>query len=195
MIWKAYRIGEWEELGTFHEGRAASFYYAQSFIEEVCGQPMRLQVPENSSLKEKAFLAIGKAQETLKPAAKGMEKKVFRCLADAEEEMRRFQSLPGLKLFECDFIIEKVVKEKWPRGRRSATAKPVLSEEYRIHVTEIMQNKERCKEFLQNESCIVLISNVVEGTSGRDLLRIYKGQQVVENSFRLLKAPSIASVI
>lgn len=52
----------------------------------------------------------------LKPAVKGIEKKIFRCLADAEEEVGRFQKLPGLKLFEYSSEIEKVVKEKWPAG-------------------------------------------------------------------------------
>lgn len=44
--------------------------------------------------------------------------------------------------------------------------------------------------------CIVLISNVGEEVSGkRELLQTYKGQQVVEISFRELKSPSMASVI
>lgn len=51
-------------------------------------------------------------------------------------------------------------------------------------------------KYLQKASCIVLISNVGEEEQGdTELVRIYKGQQVVENSFRELKSPSMASVI
>ena len=50
-------------------------------------------------------------------------------------------------------------------------------------------------EFLHKESCIVLISNVDESVSDEEIIKTYKGQQVVENSFRLLKSPQVASVI
>jgi hypothetical protein len=41
----------------------------------------------------------------------------------------------------------------------------------------------------------VIISNVFDELSGKDLLATYKGQQIVENSFRQLKQPQLASVI
>ena len=64
---------------------------------------------------------------------------------------------------------------------------------WRIIVVE--KEKER-EEYLQKESCIVLISNIGEEEQGdKELVQIYKGQQVVENSFRELKSPSMASVI
>lgn len=46
------------------------------------------------------------------------------------------------------------------------------------------------EEYLKKASCIVLISNVPEEEDGDiDLMRTYKDQQVVENSFRELKSP------
>ena len=50
-------------------------------------------------------------------------------------------------------------------------------------------------QFTHRESSFVLISNVTEGVTDHELLEIYKGQQVVENSFRQLKSPQLASVI
>jgi hypothetical protein len=41
----------------------------------------------------------------------------------------------------------------------------------------------------------VLISNVTDDLCDKDLLTIYKGQQTVENSFRALKSPQLASAI
>ncbi|WP_373262908.1 hypothetical protein [Hungatella hathewayi] len=62
---------------------------------------MRLLVLENSALKEKARLALEKEKRGLDPAIKALEKKVFRCEADVEEELKRFGREKGLKLFEC----------------------------------------------------------------------------------------------
>ena len=49
--------------------------------------------------------------------------------------------------------------------------------------------------FAQNESSFVLITNVTEGSTDKEILEIYKGQHIVENSFRQLKTPQLASVI
>lgn len=194
-IQRAYGCESWEEIGVFHTGKDASTYRGQSFVEEICGQPMRLLVLESSSLKGKAGQILVKAQESIEPFKKSLEKKVFLCIADAEEEVQRFKKMTCLKLFDCDCEIDKETVELWPRGRRGAGSKPTLSEKYRIQVKQIRQKEEKCREVLQSQSCIVLISNVVDGPDDRELLKIYKGQQVVENSFRRLKSPSLASVI
>ena len=71
---------------------------------------------------------------------------------------------------------------------------PQIEEKYHLKAEEITA-KER-EEYLQKSSCIVLISNVTEEEEGeKELVETYKGQQVVENSFRELKSPSMASVI
>ena len=62
---------------------------------------------------------------------------------------------------------------------------------------DISKRKEKERdEYLKKASCIVLISNVrEEEQEDIELVQIYKGQQVVENSFRELKSSSMASVI
>lgn len=165
-ILRAYREHSWKDMGKFHDGKEAAFYRGCCFKEEVCGTPMRLLVLESSLLKKKAAASLKKRRLELEPEIKNVEKKVFLCQADAEEEIRRFERLPCSKLFQCQFHVEKEVKEKeWD-------------------------------EYMQKASCIVLISNVGEEEQGdMELVQIYKGQQVVENSFRELKSPSMASVI
>lgn len=195
-ILRAYKEGMWSDMGTFHEGKKAASYRGQCFQEEVCGATMRLLVLESSALKEKASAALEKCRAVLDPEIKKLEKKGFLCQADAEEEERRFKSLPCTKLFECQCAIEKERKERWPRGRRKAGAVPQIEESYRLKVREVSVKEKEGEEYLQKNSCIVLISNVGEEEAGdQDLLRIYKGQQVVENSFRELKSPCMASVI
>lgn len=195
-ILKAYSECRWEEMGRFHCGEKAAVYRGCCFKEEVCGAPMRLLVLESSLLKEKAAVSLEKKRMKLEPEIRKAEKKVFLCQADAEEEIRRFEKLPYSEMFKCQFSIEKEVKEKWPRGRRKAGTVPKIEERYHLKSKEISVNEKERDEYLQKASCIVLISNVGEDEQEDiELVRIYKGQQVVENSFRELKSPSMASVI
>lgn len=195
-ILHAYEEGEWEEFGTFQDGKKAASYRGRCFREEVCGASMRLLVLESSALKEKAAVTLEKIHSRLIPEIKKVEKKVFLCQEDAEEEQRRFEKLPCAKLFQCQWTVEKERKEKWPRGRRKAGAVPVIEEKYRLRAEELSPKEKEAEAYLRRNSCIVLISNVGEETAGdRELLQTYKGQQVVENSFRTLKSPSMASVI
>ncbi|MDE7478564.1 MAG: transposase, partial [Lachnospiraceae bacterium] len=155
-----------------------------------------LLVLESSLLKEKAAASLEKRRMELEPEIKKVEKKVFLCQADAEKEIRRFEKLPCTGLFDCEFSVEKEVREKWPRGRRKADTVPKIEERYHLKSGEISVKEKERDEYLQKASCIVLISNVDEEEQGDiELVRIYKGQQVVENSFRELKSPSMASVI
>lgn len=73
---------------------------------------------------------------------------------------------------------------------------PKIEERYHLKSREISVKEKERDEYLQKASCIVLISNVREEEQGNiELVQINKGQQVVENSFRKLKSPSMASVI
>lgn len=195
MILKAYETAAWKEMGSVSEGKKAAVYRGISFCEEICGKRMRLVVLESSMLKEKAREALRKERECLEPEVKALEKKKFLCEADVEEELKRFHKGKGMKRYECVCRTVKEVKERWPRGRRGAETKPKREESYHIQVMEIRLKEKESEEYLKRESCIVLISNAPETYSDRELLETYKGQQVVENSFRELKSPSVASVI
>lgn len=73
---------------------------------------------------------------------------------------------------------------------------PRIEERYHLKAEETTVKDQEGEEYLQKAPCIVLISNVPEEEEGdMDLVRTYKGQQVVENSFRELKSPGMASVI
>jgi transposase len=195
MIAKAYEDGRWNMIGSISESKAATRYKGISFVEEICGAPMRLLVLESDALCEKARQAAAQKKDALTPLIKALEHTRWMCLADAEAERRRFLAMKQLALFDCDVSIEKRSVEKWPRGRRGTDTRPSIEETYHLHVDRVAESMPAYQEFLQRESCIVLISNVTECMSDEDLLKIYKGQHVVENSFRMLKSPQLASVI
>jgi len=194
-IAKAYGNGKWDEIGPISEAKDSTRYKVASFMEEVCGSSMRLLVLESDTLRKKAEQAIKQKRAGLATAVKNLERTQWMCLADAQAERERFLAMKQAALFDCDITIEKRVAEKWPRGRRRADAVPTVTETFHLHVQSITNSEQACREFLQRESCFVLISNVTDGMSDEELVRTYKGQQVVENSFRMLKGPQLASVI
>jgi transposase len=197
MVRQAYSVGTWESLGQVGKGRQSSEYRCMSFTEEVCGSPMRLLVLESSALSIKAEASLLKERGNLVPLVRRLEKQVFACQADAETAYHDLGKSAPMRLFSSTVEIIRNRQERWPRGRRSATACPDVTETYHVRIQDIMRNEEACRDYLQNESCIVLISNLTdaEAVTNKELLEIYKGQYVVENSFRQLKTPSMASVI
>lgn len=197
MITQAYLTDNWEGLGQVGKGKKASEYRCISFTEEVCDSQMRLLVLESSALVAKAEIALLKERESLNPLINKLEKQEFACQKDAETAYRNFTKQSSMKLFDSTVTIVQNRQERWPRGRRNKKTLPQITETYQIHIQGITRNEEACRNYLRNKSCIVLISNLtdMETATNLELLKTYKGQHVVENSFRQLKTPSLASVI
>ena len=196
MIKQAYRQGNWEDIGAVGGGKKASKYRVSTSYEYYYGCTLRLIVMESSTLKERAAASLDKKMSELKPAIKALEKKEFACLANAKKEYARFMKDKKWSLFQNEYEIIETVNEKWPPGRRSEATRPIAVTSYKIRITQTGQKERECRQHLQNESCIVLISNVIDETvTDRCLIETYKGQQTVENSFRQFKGPNLASVI
>jgi transposase len=190
----AYANCEWTEYGPFSKSEDAARYKGISFTEEIYGAPLRLIVLESSSLRDSAERAYAKKEAELQLIIKSLTKNHWQCLADAEKECERLLKMKQLELFNCEIKIEKLVQEKWPRGRRGKETKPKLIETYHTHIENVAKREEKYQEFIHRESSIVLVSNATE-LSDEEIIKVYKGQHVVENSFRTLKSPQLASVI
>jgi len=196
MIKKAYEADDWQDIGQVSTVKNSSTYRLKSYTKTIFGKTMRLVVLESSSLVEAAEKSLAKAKEKLLPLVLKLEKREFACQKDAEKELAIFRRSKEQKLFEYTPEIIKTTKEKWPRGRRNAETCPTIIDSYKIKITKLDFNPKQKNQYLQNKSAFVLISNVIdEETTDEMLLRTYKGQHVVENSFRQLKSPNLASVI
>ena len=196
MIEKAYKDDSWQEIGQVAEGKGKCSYRATSMTGEVFGTPMRLLVLESSSLVEAAERSLAKIEGQTQPLVKTIEKREFACKEDAEKELELFNRRKELRMFDYVAEITRIEKEKWPRGRRNEKTRPVKEEKHIIRIKGLKFNEALRQSHFQNESSFVLVSNVMdETTTDRNLLEIYKGQQIVENSFRQLKATCLASVI
>jgi transposase len=195
VISKAYENGNWTEYGAFSSTKNAAKYKGMSFEEDVFGSKMRLIVLESDALLKKAEQSWAKRESGLQRIIKSATKKSWKCLADAEKELGYFLSVKELEMFECETKIEKQVAEKWPRGARSSKTQPELIETWHIRVESIIRREAAYQDFMHKESCFVIASNATKETSDEEIVKIYKGQQTVENSFRELKSPQLASVI
>jgi transposase len=139
---------------------------------------------------------LEKERAKIRPLIKATEQNTFACRADAEKEFMRLTTQKEFKLFICTADIKEEITEKWPPGRRNEKTKPIISTVWRIEITSVVNKEDACLKYINNESCIVLISNVTDpAITDRVLLETYKGQHIVENSFRQLKGPQLASVI
>ena len=192
-IKQAYADGGWEDFGAFHEGPLASVYRCRPYTEKLYGNNVRLLVLESSSLVYKARQGLDKEAEKAAKALKKLNGMVFEEEKHAQVELNRFEK--KWHCFDYGLTVEKKTKIKYPKGRRKADTKGQEIITYHIHAQTEIWRIHPCNEYLRNESCIVIISNAVEGYTDSQLFNIYKGQQVVENSFRLLKEPQLASVI
>jgi len=195
-ITRAYIKNEWEDIGKIGAGKNASEYRCAPIEDEVFGTKMRLLVVESSTLVAGAWKSLDGEWAKVEALIAGIEKKEFACEADVLKEYARFKESKLWELFNCTLEVEAETLEKWPRGRRSANTQPKRVTIYHARITEVSYSLGDCRRYLQNESSFVIISNVGKETaSDRELLVTYKGQQVVENSFRQLKGPNLASVI
>ncbi len=197
MIRQAYGPDRvWQDLGTFGQGKNASRYQGQLFQERIEGKIVQLLVLQSSSLTEKAEHSLIKEQEELLADAHALEKKIFRCEADVAEELKRFRKNPRLVRYTDVWEMAESTVEHWPRGRRAKDSQPTsVTGQYRLVFKELTPQEKSIRQYRQENSALVLIAHVPPTYGARDILAAYKGQQEVENSFRLLKTPAVASVI
>jgi len=192
MIKRAREEGEWQVAVNISEAKNASEYKIKSFTETLCGAPMRLVVVNSSTLAQAAEKAYEKSYGDALKQAETIEKGHYMCYADAEKAFNESRPEKVLAPINYEASIEKQAIEKWPAGRRGKNTKPIIKETYHIKINNISKSEPYYAEFMHKESCFVLISNVDESVSDIEIVKTYKGQYVVENSFRQLKSPPIS---
>ena len=194
MITRAYNEGGWVEYGSFSEAKDACTYRGVGFTQEVYGAPLRLIVLESSSLVKNVECLFEKQQRELEPLIKKLTQPVYSCFKDAEAASKRFLALKQSRLFLFDLDIVKHEQEIWPKGRRGPKTQSKVKTTYQIVLKNMRRNETAFRVFEREQSCFVLVSNAGE-LSDREVVLAYKGQSVVENSFRLLKSPAVGSVV
>jgi len=191
---KAYEIGEWIDLGkccknTKTKDRAT--YAVQSFGIEIEKNMYRLLVIKTTSCDLKTQHKLEIEQNDVKEMADDSFKKSYACMPDAEDAIKAFQKKTKNACYKADLKIVPIDVDEKIRGR-----KPKIPREkktvtrYRVKVCGTIPDVPRIEQFKRSEESFVLITNVPQSElSDRDVLRKYKSQYSVENSFCRLKRP------
>jgi transposase len=197
LIEKAYKFDQWTDIGQIGSGKNACTYEMQEFMEAVENCDTRFIVVRSSAGKDRFEHKLEKQRMELKKDILTLSGKVFVCEADAREEWARFEKAHKKSLFLFDVCFKEEKTEKRPRGNPGKNPKPpVIVTSWRVTVHIQGENATAVEKLKHEEECFVMITSIHETEfDGKEILRQYKEQTVVEAQFRLLKEPALAASI
>ncbi|MDI3547454.1 MAG: hypothetical protein PWR10_1106 [Halanaerobiales bacterium] len=156
------------------------------------GHPCKFAVIYSSQLEEPkqktSQKKVAKEKEKIAKRLKKYNNRSFKCLSDAEKEIKLLNDklVSKLKFHDINFSI-KEHKIRRP-GRPSKNPENDITRiEYQLSA-EIILNDVKVKEFIRQQCTFILASNDLS-ISGEKMLREYKTQSQVEKRFRNLKSP------
>lgn len=163
----------------------------------------RLIVVYSSELKKlkesTAKRNFPKQKEILEKEAKKLFKIGFETLEAANQAGNTFiKKNIGLKApFKYEINIEKSENKKYSKsGKPSKTSTTIASVEYRVKFAIGERDEELYAEWLRQESCFVLVSNIPKDRCrDEEVFKEYKQQWIVEEKFKFLKQPVILGPI
>jgi transposase len=194
-----------EPLGTFSDVKDATSYEGCVLPEcEVLGHRVQLGVyratPANERTRKAVLARQSKELAAATRAAKKLSSSTFACEPDAQAAADAFVSAhrtgPELdRLIAVDTRIVSIELEApRRRGRPTKDAEPpAVTAAYQI-VIDVIANEKNAEAVMSREGCFVLVHTGKEPIRPGELLRIYKGQSVVETRFPFLKDPGWADV-
>ena len=203
----AWQEQRWIDVGTLvaepAKKKDAAVYRMAPFDVQLGESDWRLIVVHSSSLEaaksSTSARNLPKRQETLVKKSAKLAKVAFASNDEAEQAIEQFrkESIGWQNPFVCSSNVEVKVVEKYTKpGKPAKDAQKTVSTKYHALVTIEGIDEKLYQEWLQQESCFVLVSNVPEHRlDDIGLLRQYKEQWVVEDTFRFLKQPIILGPI
>jgi transposase len=141
---------------------------------------------------------LQRQMKRLQQAADTLSSTLFSCKPDAEDALQHFindhtaaTDADQLLNISGKVVASEVVKAK--RGRPAKNAGLATSYGYAVQV-EITEDSQRIAAASRQKSFFVLLHTGREAITAEELLRIYKGQSVVETRFPFLKDPAMTEV-
>ena len=206
-ISRAWDEGRWSIVDKkghiLEESPVKDFYKLRSFDITMNDYDWRLVVAYSSEL-EKAKKATAarnhpKIKEKLEKSATKLSKLSFETEDQAMVAGNAFiQENIGLKTpFKYKMSVEKKEITKYKkRGRPSETSGKTTTMKYFLNIVIGERDEDLYTEWLKQESCFVLVSNVPKDRyTVEEIFREYKEQWVVEDKFKFLKQPMILGPI
>ncbi|MDO9535477.1 MAG: IS1634 family transposase, partial [Bacillota bacterium] len=174
---KAWQLDNWEQLGTFSDAKKAATYKSKSFIEEIDGRRYRFIVVHSSVLDGRKAKSLEKnlleKRQSQEKAIKKAEKQCFACLPDAQQALEEFLLQHRDPFYPMQGQV--VTEEKRKPGRQPKNGAPHTETLYRLQF-EILTDEAAIVKEKERKSCFVLITNILDQYSDREILKEYKEQ-------------------
>ena len=200
---EAYSLNKWKYIGACCEDeklKRATKYEVQSFNKVVHEKECRVIVYRDIDDNEKLAYEIKKQKELIEADIKEKFKKPYSCEPDAKKDIEEFVKKYKNSLFNIKFEIQEVTIKKRPVGRAPKNQEKFeIISEFHVKLKSLEQNKENVEKRKRSLETFVLITNVPSKPKNdnsktkddKEILQLYKGQQVVETNFEELKKPSM----
>lgn len=193
----AWEQGAWVPVGQLRQQKGAAAYKVQEFERELYGRRYRFVVVHSSHLdarKEKTLARqVQKEREELDTEAIALQKERFSCREDAERAARAFVARypDAFHPVQAAAVAHTQVKRR--PGRPKKGEEPATETWYQVHVTVGEPDAGRLKQWREEASVFILITNVFDVVAypAPQVLREYKEQTSVEVRFRFLKDPYV----
>ena len=204
---KAWEDGRWELVNKKGElleiEPKKDFYKLRIFETSFDRFDWRLIVVYSSELEKlkesTAKRNYPKKKEKLDDMAKKLSKIKFETVDKANEAGRIFieKNIKKSSPFKYEISVEESVTEKYSkRGKPSEKSEKTVCVKYLLKLNIGERDEELYAEWIKQESCFVLVSNVPQKRcSDKEIFREYKEQWVVEDKFRFLKQPVVLGPI
>lgn len=195
LVQGAWEQGSWVDVGSLSPGKEAAHYRMQDAQAQLEGRTYRFVIVHSNKLDERKRKTwerqLQKEREELKKACAELQRQLFHCVADAQEQADQLQrGYDGLWQLAFEVSEEKETQKRARRGRPRKEESVVDRTVYRA-VGRITGLDEAGAEAAKAKlGTFVLITKLSKETaSALEVLTIYKGQEGVENRFRFLKNP------
>lgn len=198
---QAYSDNHWKPLGiccNYPSGRGTEpEYWSQMYYKLVFGHPMWIHVYRKAEAEKHLEHFLNKQRENYCNDLASLLDKEFICEPDARKEMDIFLKSHRKSIYSAHLSLESIVSEKQPVGRPSKIPKPVIrTMTWKINASNITGDDERIeKKRRKIDSFCLLTSIPPQEMDSKAVLLHYKGQNVVESMFSLLKEPLLASTL
>jgi transposase len=201
-IAQAVGADDWIEIGTLNQTpettkRKAAHYRGYETTVELYQRPYRAVVIHSSAHDKRRHKRIDriltKKRKELESVCKQVNAKEYYCQADAERAVEKLSAAASGSFHQLQCEIKKVAK--YPRGR-PAKDKPRTPTGYEYQLAiKITQDDTAVAPMRLEAGCFVLLCNIDEQWTAKELLQLYKDQSGIEHNFGFLKDPLIVNSI
>ena len=200
--YQAYSDNNWEHLGiccNHPSGKGTEpEYWSHMYPKLIFGHPMWIHVYRKADAEKHLEHYLNSQKEKYRGDLETLTYKEFMCDPDARKEMDIFLKSHKKSFYSAQLSLGPIVNEKQPVGRPSKKLKkePIRTITWKISASDITGNEVKIgKKRRKIDSFCLLTSIPAQEMDSKAVLLHYKGQNVVESMFSLLKEPLLAATL